>query len=99
MIQFVEKGWEIFNGNIKGDEEGEYAFTGGNGNTVIDIVRGKEAREKIVKMAVGLQMDSDHQPLELLIRGSEGWRRKRKRMGRGARGYGIGKGVGVFCKD
>lgn len=40
MIQFFEeKGWEIFNGNIKGDEEGEYTFTGGNGN-MIDIVGG-----------------------------------------------------------
>lgn len=30
-----ERGWSILNGNIRGDEEGEWTFTGGRGNTVI----------------------------------------------------------------
>lgn len=37
MIEFVEEnGWSIFNGDMKGDEEGEYTFTGEKGCTVID---------------------------------------------------------------
>lgn len=49
MINFIEKrGWEIFNENIKGDEEGEFTFSGGRGRTVIDYVLGEEKmREKI----------------------------------------------------
>lgn len=43
-----EKGWGILNRNIKGDEEGEYTYTGGKENTVIDYVIGNgEVREKI----------------------------------------------------
>lgn len=26
-----ERGWSIWNGNITGDEEGEFTFTGGKG--------------------------------------------------------------------
>lgn len=39
-----ERSWSIFNGKVKGDEEGEY--TGRRGNTVIDYVirKGQEMR-------------------------------------------------------
>jgi len=49
LIEFVEeKGWEIFNGNMRGDEEGEYTFTGGKGNTVIDYIMGsKDVKEEL----------------------------------------------------
>lgn len=41
LIEFIEEwGLSIFNGRVKGDEEGEYTFTGGKGNTVIDYVMG-----------------------------------------------------------
>jgi len=39
LVEKIEEwGWSIWNGNIIGDEEGEYTFTGGKGNTVIDYV-------------------------------------------------------------
>lgn len=71
LVEFIEeKGWEIFNGNIKGAEEGEYTFTGGKGNTVIDYVIGEgEVKGKIERMRIGNRIDSDHQPGELWIRG------------------------------
>lgn len=32
LIEFIEeRGWSVFNGRVKGDEEGEYTFTGGKG--------------------------------------------------------------------
>lgn len=32
LVAFVEeKEWSLFNGNIKGDENGEFTFTGGEG--------------------------------------------------------------------
>jgi hypothetical protein len=34
---FEERGWSIWNGNIIGDEEGEFTFTGGKGSTVIRL--------------------------------------------------------------
>jgi hypothetical protein len=37
LEEFVEeKGWGIFNGCTREDEEEEFTFTGGKGNTVID---------------------------------------------------------------
>lgn len=40
LVEFVEKrGWSSFNGNITGNEEREYTFTGGKGCTVIDRLR------------------------------------------------------------
>lgn len=39
LVEFIEeKGWCVFNGNVKGDEKGEYTFTGGKGCIVIDYV-------------------------------------------------------------
>lgn len=41
LIKFVkENGWGILNGCTRGDEEGEYSFTEGKGNTVIDYAMG-----------------------------------------------------------
>jgi len=43
LINFVEeRGWGILNGSIEGDEGGEYIFTGGRGNSVIDYMIGNE---------------------------------------------------------
>lgn len=50
-----EKGWSLFNGNIKGDEDGEFT-QGGKGNTVIDYVMGsEEVRKGIREMRVGIE--------------------------------------------
>lgn len=41
LIVFLkERGWSIFNGTIEGDWEGEFTFTEGKGDTVIDYVVG-----------------------------------------------------------
>ncbi|XP_071579341.1 uncharacterized protein [Temnothorax nylanderi] len=78
-----ERGWEIFNGNVRGDEEGEFTFTGGRGDTVIDYVIGEgEVREKVESMTVGDRVDSDHHPLEIALRrGKEGDGRRRGKKG------------------
>lgn len=60
-----EKGWSIFNGNVKGDKEREFTFTGDKGCTVIDYVMGnEEVRGKVRELRVGDKIDSDHHPIE-----------------------------------
>lgn len=96
LVELVEeRGWEIFNGSIEGDREGEFTYTGGKGSTVIDYIIGdRETREKVKRMRVGDRIDSDHHPLEIWI---EGKRRGGKRgRGRGeverrVGGYGMRK--------
>lgn len=53
------------NGSIKSDEEREFTFTEGRGNTVIDLVRGDE--ERIGSLRIGGNIDSDHYPVEVEI--------------------------------
>jgi len=54
-----ENGLSIFNGSMKGDEEGEFTFTGGKGNTTIDFVMGDEdAREEVASLTVGLRSET-----------------------------------------
>lgn len=37
LLECVEEsGWNIFNEMLKGDEDGEFTYTGFRGNTVID---------------------------------------------------------------
>jgi len=62
LIGFVEeKGWEIFNRNMREDEEGEYTFTGGEGNTVIDyIMESKDMKEELKEMRVKEKVEPDH---------------------------------------
>jgi len=71
LVEMIEEnGWSIFNGNIVGDEEGEFTFTGGKGSTVIDYVIGdEEVREKIESMKIGDRVDFDHHPLEVWVEG------------------------------
>lgn len=36
MAKWVEEvGWTIFNGSVKGDEKGDWTYTGGKGKSVI----------------------------------------------------------------
>jgi len=54
-------GCGIFNGNTRGDEEGEFTFTGGKGDSVIDFVIGdEEVRSLFARMRIGDRVDSDH---------------------------------------
>lgn len=71
LIQVIEeRGWQIFNENIKGDEKGECTYTGGRGETVIDYVIGdREVNKEIEKMEIGEEVDSDHMPIVVWIRG------------------------------
>ena len=73
LVNFIgEMGWSIFNGDMRGDEEGEWTFTGGRGNTVIDYVIGnEECREKVKRLRVGDRIDSDHNPIEVELEGRQ----------------------------
>lgn len=83
LIKFVEEnGWDILNGCTRGDEEGEYSFTGGKENTVIDYAIGDlEVRERIKSLRIGDRVDSDHHPVEIWIEDRED-RKIRKRKGK-----------------
>lgn len=51
---------------MRGDEEGEWTFTGGRGNIVIDYVIGNEEnRERIRNLRIRNKVDSDHHPVEV----------------------------------
>lgn len=47
LCEFLkELGWSILNGNVKGDEEGKWTYTGGRGNSVIDYILGNEETQE-----------------------------------------------------
>lgn len=73
LVKVVEeKGWEIFNENIRGDKKGECTYTGAIGNTVIDYVLGdKEVKESIREMKIRDKVDSDHHLVEVVIEGRD----------------------------
>ncbi|XP_024884283.1 trichohyalin-like [Temnothorax curvispinosus] len=79
LLEFIEeRGCMILNGGTKGDEEGEYTYTRGRGETVIDYIIGdEEVREKVERLEVGERIDSDH-PLILWVRGSSKRRQRRR---------------------
>ena len=80
LKEIEEMGWEIFNGGVKGDEEGEWTYTGGK--EVIDYVIGNaEVKEWIEKMEVGDNIESDHHPIlvEIKVNGVGGGREKKRR--------------------
>lgn len=62
LLEFLEKrGLGIYNGIIQRDEEREFTFTRGRGNSVIDYMMGdEEVKERVIKMRVGERVDSDH---------------------------------------
>ncbi|XP_029176945.1 golgin subfamily A member 6-like protein 22 [Nylanderia fulva] len=81
-----ERGWGVLNGGGKGDEEGEYTYTGARGNSVIDyIIVSRETKEKIERMEVGDKVDSDHHPIVAWIEG-ETEEKKEKRQKKERRG-------------
>ncbi|XP_011879508.1 PREDICTED: uncharacterized protein LOC105568414, partial [Vollenhovia emeryi] len=86
LVEFLEdKGMSILNGDTKGDEEGEYTFTGGRGNTVIDyVIGGEDLRGKVESLRIGDKIDSDHHPLEIQVKGEQlnrkegGWSKRNR---------------------
>jgi len=72
MLDFLgERGWCIFNGNTKGDEEAEYTYTGGRGCTVIDyVIKEGEVKDRVERMRIGDRVDSDPQPVGVWLKGN-----------------------------
>lgn len=59
-----ELGWFILNGDMRQDEEGEWIYTGGRGDSVIDYVIGDiRVKERIDRMIVEEKIDSNHHPI------------------------------------
>ena len=78
------------NGNVEGDEEGEWTYTGGRGNSVIDYILGNEdTRERVERMEVAERVESDHHPVVVWLKGG-----CRGGGGKGKKGGGkrVGKG-------
>jgi len=72
LERLEELGWEIWNGSVKGDEEGELTYTGGNGESVVDYVLGDgETWDRVERIEVKDRIESDHFPLEVWLRGEE----------------------------
>ncbi|XP_068991496.1 trichohyalin-like [Neodiprion pinetum] len=88
LVQFLEEtGWTIMNGNIEGDEEGEFTYVGGAGVTVIDYAIGDiEVRDRVKRIEIGDRVDSDHHPVIVWLRGAVARTRKGKRVGGTNRG-------------
>jgi len=64
-----ERGEDIANGNMRGDEKGELIYIGKRGESMVDYVLvNQKAWDKIEKMEIGNRVESDHQPLEVEIR-------------------------------
>ncbi|XP_024874051.1 trichohyalin-like [Temnothorax curvispinosus] len=69
MLELIEEeGWSILNGNMEGDEAGEWTYIGACGNSVIDYgIVNAEAREDIVDFAVEERIESDYLPIRIDI--------------------------------
>ncbi|KYN50622.1 hypothetical protein ALC57_15112 [Trachymyrmex cornetzi] len=72
------RGWYILNGDMRGDEEGNWTYTGGRGESVIDyILVEEETGDGIESLEVGGEIDSDHHPLIITWKEeNEKWERK-----------------------
>ncbi|KOX74659.1 hypothetical protein WN51_13093, partial [Melipona quadrifasciata] len=65
----AESGWHILNGNMQGDEKGEFTYIEKRGETVIDyILTNTKGLDKIEKFQVGSRIDSDHQLLNVTVK-------------------------------
>lgn len=79
LIKFIEeKGRGIYNRVVWRDEEGEYTFTGGRGNMVINyVMEDIGVRDRIKRMELVDRVDSDHHPIEVWLEGEVRGKRKR----------------------
>lgn len=87
LLKAIEgNGWIILNGSVRGNEEDEFTYTGGRGDTVIDyVLGGKEILERIEGLEIGEEVDSDHHPVVVRIRGKvkKNEKREGKKIRRG----------------
>lgn len=78
------------NGGVRGDEKGEYTYTEGRGESVIDyVVIREEDKKEVRNMEIGDNVESDHHPLIISMKEGmveEGIRRKGRRGKRTSRG-------------
>lgn len=88
LCNFLRKlGWSILNGDVEGDEEGKWTYTGGKGRSVINYVLGNEKTRKGVRwIKVGgneERIDSNHLLLTVWVEGRrDGGRGKQSRRKR-----------------
>ena len=70
MLKWMdEAGMHVLNGNIEGDEIGEYTYVVVQGCTVIDyILVNEECREEVREMNIGRSINSDHLPLQIKLK-------------------------------
>ncbi|KAL6421353.1 hypothetical protein ACFW04_014690 [Cataglyphis niger] len=77
LLRWIEKaGWTIFNGCTKGD--GKWTYTGGSGNSVDYVMGDKDTRMQVCEVEVGDNIDSDHHPIIVRIKGGDKIRLRRK---------------------
>lgn len=89
LVKFLqEKGWVILIGCCKEAENGEYTFTGKQGNSVIYyVITVASSVEEVESMTVEDNIDSDHHPLVVEMRGEiNKQKRKKENSGKRKRG-------------
>lgn len=89
LLDFIrERGWFIMNGCTEGDEDGEWTYIGPIGESVIDyILGGERITDDVKKMEIGDNVDSEHHPIIVWIKGKEETENRRLQgQGRTSRG-------------
>lgn len=87
LLNWVEEEeWGILNEAKEGDKKGEVTFIRGRGESVIEVLGNRMAWERIGKLEVGGEIDSDHRSVTVSV--ERGIRRgKREIEGRKAKGW------------
>lgn len=74
-----QRGWDVLNGNIEGDENEDFTYVYSRGNSVIDYaVTNLETRNEIRSFKVGERINSDHLPLIIELYRSKNMEKKRE---------------------
>lgn len=72
LEKIENKGWAILNGSTAGDEDGEYTFVGGMGNSVIDFaIVNEDVWKKTRSFRVEERVESDHMPICMELKTEE----------------------------
>lgn len=67
-----ETGWFILNGDVEGDEEGDWTYTGGRGESIIDYVLLEEkGREGKRRMEIAENVKFRPSPVDSMAEGKE----------------------------
>ena len=67
-----EAGLHVLNGNVEGEEIGEFTFVGAQGRSTIDyVVVNEEGREEMESMRIEKRTESDHLPLVVVMKCGE----------------------------